>query len=120
MTDATVQVVENPNTDEITVAQSKVDIYQVFVDEMDVEAAKLQEKVARFEGWVKDARDAIEDSQKRRKQKVAALKEAKAELQALREANPELAARLDEQAVQAKLRRVEDLKAELAKLEGSK
>lgn len=119
MSGASVVIVENPNRDPITVAQSKVDVYRRFVDENADEQIRLAGKVTKCESAVADAKQAVKDSVSAKSTLEANLAAAVAELDAARAADPELAARLDADRERQVAQRKAELTAELDALGGN-
>lgn len=113
---ATALVVENPHTDPVTVAWSKVDVRRDRLAECDPEIERLKGKVAKFARFTKEAQEAVDTAVAAKATHQAALDEAKAELAAVEEANPELAESTRARRKTADHQRINELQAELAKL----
>ena len=87
--------VENPHNDDVTRARSKLDYFTGRLAESDDEIAKLEGKVAKFEQFTIEAREAVSAAVREKAERATAVDEATAELEAVEAANPELVAELE-------------------------
>jgi hypothetical protein len=113
-----VLVVENPYTDPITVAYSKLDARSAALAESDAEIERLHVALAKVEDHYHAALKAIPDAEHRKAAAVAAVAEAQAELDAEREADPELAETVAARREIERASRIAELEAALAALKG--
>jgi chromosome segregation ATPase len=116
---ASVSVVENPHTDEITVAYSRLDYLEGEVSLHDQLRERLERKVAKYQRYAAEAVEALEAHDARRDVLAGELTEAHLVLDGLLAADPELAAEVQARREAAKAARLSELRAELARLEGN-
>lgn len=77
-----VRVEENPNTDDVTVARSKVAVFESFIVEADDEIRRMTARVAKADELAAMTRDWLATAEANKVAKTAGLAEARAELEA--------------------------------------
>lgn len=87
MPGASAHIEENPNTDPLTVARSRVAVFETFVADSDDELERLDAKYERTRAQADDVLDAINEAHAQRDRRIANLADAHAELAALEEGN---------------------------------
>lgn len=115
-TGVSVSVVENAHTDPCTVAYSALDVAQEAYDRSDDEITRMQAKQDRAADEAKLAKQYVADAKQTKADRKAALDDAGRELAAVRAAHPEHAAAADERRESARVARIDELTAELARL----
>lgn len=113
------QAFENPHTDPVTVAWSKVDVHAEKAAGSDPEIARMESKVERAKVDLDAAKAALAEAKAAKLARAADHKAAVDELTAAEEADPTLAAWVRDRRNAERSRRRAELEAALAQLEGN-